>query len=87
MKKDLKICFTFLMSGTAYVHVSALATTECWTESGCKDYQLDAGHYFFTYSVASAGGGVITISVGGTVIYSDHFGPGTLSFPPVSRTI
>lgn len=85
--KNVRICFTFLMSGHAHVLISPARTTAHWPQSGCKDFPLEEGHYFIFYTGASAGGGSISVSVDGTMITTQHFGPGSFSSDPIVITI
>ncbi len=87
MKKNLKICFTFIMSGHAHILISPGNISDLFPESGCKEYPLDPGHYFIFYDGASAGGCTMTISVDDVVAVTKTFAAGTFDGPPVVVTI
>jgi|GEM_PF-2447166 len=87
MKKNLKIYFTFIMSGHAHILISPANTSDLFPQSGCKEYPLDPGHYFIFYNGASAGGGTMTISVDDVTLVTKTFEAGQFDAPPVVVTI
>lgn len=87
MKKNLKICFTFVMSGHAHILISPANTADFFPESGCKEYPLDPGHYFIFYNAGTAGGGTITVSVDDTVVSTKTFAAGDIDAAPIVITL
>jgi len=87
MKKNLKICFTFIESGHAHILISPANISDYFSQSGCKEYPLEPGHYFIFYNAASAGGGTVTISVDDVVLATKTFDAGPIDAPPIVVTI
>jgi hypothetical protein len=87
MKKNLQICFTFIESGSAHILINPGNIADFFSQSGCKEYPLDSGHYFIFYNAASAGGGTITVLVDGTQVATKTFAAGSVDSFPISLTI